>query len=119
MFPTIISTKGLLLVNNLQLHGAIYRPDSFVLMPHHCVNLKAIRYESTNLNRIVAHKSHRVIVALGKVTCCKSYELAPFVYESRTELSNKFHVPIFRKLFSLFSEDFSFDIRHLFERDVY
>ena len=47
----------------LQLHGAIYRPDSFVLMPRHCVNLKAIRYESTNLNRIAADKSHRVIVA--------------------------------------------------------
>ena len=47
----------------LQLHGAIYRPDSFVLMLRYCVNLKAIRYESTNLNRIVADKPHRVIVA--------------------------------------------------------
>ena len=47
----------------LQLHGAIYRPDSFVLMLRYCANLKAIRYESTNLNRIVADKSHRVIVA--------------------------------------------------------
>ena len=45
------------------LHGAIYRPDSFVLMLRHCVNLKAIRYESTSLNRIAANKSHRVIVA--------------------------------------------------------
>ena len=49
----------------LQLHGAIYRPDSFVLTLRYCTNLKAIRYESTNLNRIVADKSHRVIVALG------------------------------------------------------
>ena len=48
----------------LQLHSAIYRPDSFVLMLRYCANLKAIRYESTNLNRIVAVKSHRVIVAL-------------------------------------------------------
>ena len=47
----------------LQLHCAIYRPDSFVLMLHYCANLKAIRYESTSLNRIVADKSHRVIVA--------------------------------------------------------
>ena len=47
----------------LQLHGAIYRPDSFVLMLRYCANLKAIRYESTTLNRIVADKSHRVIVA--------------------------------------------------------
>ena len=47
----------------LQLHGVIYRPDSFVLIPHYCVNLKAIRYESTILNRIAADKSHRVIVA--------------------------------------------------------
>ena len=48
----------------LQLHGAIYRPNSFVLMLRYCANLKAIRYESTILNRIVADKSHRVIVAL-------------------------------------------------------
>ena len=47
----------------LQLHGAIYRPDSFVLMLRYCANLKAIRYESMSLNRIVADKSHRVIVA--------------------------------------------------------
>ena len=37
----------------LQLHCAIYRPDSFILMPRYCANLKAIRYESTRLNRIV------------------------------------------------------------------
>ena len=49
----------------LQLHGAIYRPDSFILMLRYCANLKTIRYESTSLNRIVADKSHRVIVALG------------------------------------------------------
>ena len=48
----------------LQLHGAIYRPDSFVLMLRYCANLKAIRYESTSLNRIVADKSHSVIVPL-------------------------------------------------------
>ena len=50
----------------LQLHSTIYRPDSFVLMLHHCVNLKVIRYESTSLNRIAADKSHRVIVALDR-----------------------------------------------------
>ena len=50
---------------SLQLHGAIYRPDSFVLMLRYCANLKAIRYESTSLKGIVADKSHRVIVALG------------------------------------------------------
>ena len=48
----------------LQLHGAISRPHSFVLMLRYCVNLKAIRCESKSLNRIVADKSHRVIVAL-------------------------------------------------------
>ena len=40
----------------LQLRGAIYRPNSFVLMPRYCANLKAIRYESTSLKRIVADK---------------------------------------------------------------
>ena len=47
----------------LELHGVIYCPHSFVLMLRYCANLKAIRYESTSLNRIVADKSHRVIVA--------------------------------------------------------
>ena len=46
----------------LQLHGAIYWPDSFVLMLHYCENLKAIRYESTSLNTTVADRSHCVIV---------------------------------------------------------
>ena len=46
-----------------QLHCAIYRPDSFVSMLRYSANLKAIRYESTSLNRIVADKSHFVIVA--------------------------------------------------------
>ena len=50
----------------LQLHGAIYRPDSFVTMLRYYANLKAIRHESTSLNRIVADKSHRVIVALDR-----------------------------------------------------
>ena len=49
----------------LQLHGPIYRPDSFVLILRYCANLKAIRYESTSLKGIVADKSHRVIVALS------------------------------------------------------
>ena len=46
-----------------QLHGAIYRPYSFIMMLRYCSKLKAIRYESTKLNRIVEDKSHRVIVA--------------------------------------------------------
>ena len=41
----------------LQLQGAIYRSNSFVLMLRYCANLKAIRYESTSLKRIVADKS--------------------------------------------------------------
>ena len=47
----------------LQLHSAINLPDSFVFILRYCTNLKAIVYESTSLNRIVADKSHRVIVA--------------------------------------------------------
>ena len=48
----------------LQLHDAIYRPDSFVLMLRYCANLKAIRYKSTSFNTIVANKLHRVIAAV-------------------------------------------------------
>ena len=47
----------------LQLHGAIYRPDTFVLILRYCANLKAMRYESTSFNKIAAEKSHRVIAA--------------------------------------------------------
>ena len=52
LLPTV-KLKGV----RLPLHGAIYRPDSFVLMLYYCANLKAIRYESTTLKRIVADKS--------------------------------------------------------------
>ena len=64
-----------LVIVRLQLHGAIYRPDSFVMMLRYCANLKAIRYESTILNRIVADKSHRVIVQLH----CAIYRADSFV----------------------------------------
>ena len=37
-------------------------------MLRYCANLKATIYESTSLNRIVADKSHRVIVALLSLT---------------------------------------------------
>ena len=47
----------------LQLHDAICRPDSFVLMLRYCANLKATRYKSTSFYRIVADKLHRVIAA--------------------------------------------------------
>ena len=60
----VISYKKLFTNVRLQLHGAIYRPDSFVMMLRYCSNLKAIRYESMSLNRIAADKSHHVIVAL-------------------------------------------------------
>ena len=43
--------------------GALYRLNYFVSMLHYCANLKPIRYESTSFDRIVADKSHRVIVA--------------------------------------------------------
>ena len=42
---------------------SLHLPDSFVLVLRYCVNFEAISYESTSLNKIVADKSHRVIVA--------------------------------------------------------
>ena len=47
----------------LQLHGMVYRLDSFASMLHYCANLKVKRYESTSSDRIVAEKSHHVIIA--------------------------------------------------------
>ena len=55
LFATCIDDFNCLL--RLQSHGAIYRPYSFVLMLRYCANLKAMRYESTSLKRIVADKS--------------------------------------------------------------
>ena len=43
--------------------GVTYNPSSFVSMLHYCANLKAIRYESTSLDRIIAVEAHRAIVA--------------------------------------------------------
>ena len=60
---TKLFTNKMAIFIRLRSDGAIYRPDSFVLMLRYCANLKAIRYESTSLDRIVADKSQRVIVA--------------------------------------------------------
>ena len=47
-------------------------------MLRYCANLKAIRYESTRLNRIVADKSHRVIVVFERrVTRCTTPDNPP------------------------------------------
>ena len=61
---TLHFTSNKLMSFRLRIHSAIYRPDSFVVMLHYFANLKALRYESTTLNRIVADNSHRAIVAL-------------------------------------------------------
>ena len=58
----------------LQLHGEIYRLDSFVLMLRYCANLKAMRYESTSFNRIAADKSHRVMFRLRVLMINKSID---------------------------------------------
>ena len=62
VWPILLNSRYI--YHRLKLHGAIYRPDSFVLMLRYCANLKAIRYELMVLNRIVADKSHRVIAAI-------------------------------------------------------
>ena len=73
------------MIVRLQLHGAIYRPDSFVMMLRYCVNLKVLRYEPTSLNRIVADKSHRVIVAL--LNCVVSCINRAYDFRTRTSTS--------------------------------
>ena len=79
--------KIIFLFIRLQLHGAIYRPDSFVLMLRYCANLKAISYESTSLNRIVADKSHSVII-LKKVVFNTTRGLPILLLESNLRSSN-------------------------------
>ena len=63
-------------------------------MLRNCANLKAIRYESTSLSRVVADKSHRVIVALatrysllnhkisGELKSCDSFWMYPPLWTS-------------------------------------
>ena len=57
----------------LGLHDAICRTDSFVFTLGHCVNFKAMRYESTSFNRIVADKSHLVKPGLHNAICLTDY----------------------------------------------
>ena len=75
-----------------RLHGAIYCPDSFVLMLRYCANLKAIRYESTSLNRIVANKSYHVIVAYEYqvllLTGDYSYGLFVYCFDERQRIKH-------------------------------
>ena len=61
-FDKTVSDSGNGIHLRIGLHGAIYRSDSSVMMLRYCANLKAVRYESTSLNRIVADKLHRIIV---------------------------------------------------------
>ena len=42
----------------------------FYIDASYCANLKAIRYESTSLNRIVADKSHHIIIVLQLIKWC-------------------------------------------------
>ena len=51
-------TKNLQNLKNFQSPPVLVKNDTSLI-----ANLKEIRYESTSLNRIVADKSHRVIVA--------------------------------------------------------
>ena len=59
----------------LRLHDAICVNDSFVFMQDHCLNLKAIRYESTNFNRDVADRFHRVILASTDLHTIRFHEM--------------------------------------------
>ena len=62
MFVVVAKRMGIATITPCDLSPPPPPPHLFVLMLRYCDNLKAIRYESTSLNRIVADKSHRVIV---------------------------------------------------------
>ena len=46
---------------NVRTNISWYGPRARLIRAYYCANLKAIRYESVSLNRIVADKSQRVI----------------------------------------------------------
>ena len=75
--PPVLLGLSRRVIVRLRLHCAIYRPDSFVLMLRCCANLKAIRYESMSLNRIVADKSLKDklgLCSLNHAMTCKLRE---------------------------------------------
>ena len=71
------------------------------MMRRYCANLKAIKYESTSLNRIVADKSHRVIVAL-KGTSGREKSLAQMKERAKCKKLSH-HRPQYAKWFSRYS----------------
>ena len=75
----------------LQIHGTIYRPDPFLMMLRYCATLKPIRYESTSLNRIVADKSHRVIIALRRISCHGRNYSQPYFFKRNQSSDNRSH----------------------------
>ena len=75
------------------------------MMLRYCADLKAIRYESTSLNRIAADKSHRVTVALNELylepkisKCSPSWIFPVFSYVLVT--SSEKNLIIFISVFS-------------------
>ena len=79
----------------LRLHGAIYRPDSFVMMLRYRTNLKKIRHESTTFNSIEADKSHRVIGAfylnslIHTLSVSNSHDNVASIQKNRGDKSNR------------------------------
>ena len=55
------------------LHDAICLTDFFVFTFDHCVNFKAIRYESISLNRIVADELHGKKPGLHGAICLTDF----------------------------------------------
>ena len=59
----------LIIWTTLALNDTIYSTDSFVFAFSYCLNFKAMRYESTSLNRVVVDKSYCVTIALDNAIC--------------------------------------------------
>ena len=57
----------------------------------YCWNLKVIKYGSTNLNRIVADKSHRVIIALRRISCHGRNYSQPYFFKRNQSSDNRSH----------------------------
>ena len=76
-------------------------------MLRYCANLKAIKYESTSLNRSVADKSHRVIVASATFplfSITREGESLCETKEQKDKLDKLLVAPATRRLYSLFSD---------------
>ena len=103
----------------LALDDTIYLADFFQFQPGHCFGFKTIRHKKTNLNRIEANKSHRVIVALRRISCHSRNYSQPYFFKRNQSSDNRSHGFGAKFLFKkLSASDFSYERKSASSRSM-